>query len=223
MTTAPPGWYPDPSPPPGRAPLPRWWDGHQWTDHYSSPPSGKQPPTTPDGQPLAGFGERLLAYIIDAFIVGPIGLLLSLPLLIPMFDRMLEEIERSMDSSEPQETFQFWYFDSEMVLLTLGVGAIGLLVGMAYEVGFLRWKQATPGKLAMGLRVRLREAPGPLPWRVIWLRWLVKNVGGIASQVPIVGGFLALAWWINFLWPLWDEQNQALHDKAAATNVVKVR
>ena len=34
----PPGWYPDP----GGSSDQRWWDGHEWTEHLSSP--GVAPP-----------------------------------------------------------------------------------------------------------------------------------------------------------------------------------
>ena len=36
------------------------------------------------------------------------------------------------------------------------IAGVQLAVGFVYTVGFLMWRQATPGKLACGLRVRLR-------------------------------------------------------------------
>ena len=50
------------------------------------------------------------------------------------------------------------------------------LFTLAYFVGFLRWKGATPGKLICGLRVRLRERPGRLPWSTIAIRVGVQTV-----------------------------------------------
>lgn len=47
MSSTPPGWHPDPA---GSGRL-RWWDGHQWTEHYSGgaaqpSPGGRTPPST---------------------------------------------------------------------------------------------------------------------------------------------------------------------------------
>ena len=42
---------------------------------------------------------------------------------------------------------------------------------------------------------------------------VVPGIGSVASLFPLLDG----------LWPLWDRKKQALHDKAAKTNVVMVR
>ncbi len=56
---------------------------------------------------------------------------------------------------------------------------------VAYFVLFLRWKGATPGKLICGLRVRLRERPGRLPWSTIAIRVGVQSVlPWLASSPP---------------------------------------
>ena len=41
-------------------------------------------------------------------------------------------------------------------------------------------------------------------------------VGIASSIIPI------LPWLLDVLWPLWDDQNRALHDMAAQTHVVRV-
>jgi uncharacterized RDD family membrane protein YckC len=103
------------------------------------------------------------------------------------------------------------------LLLTL----VGLLVNLVYNAGFLKWKAATPGKLAIGLRVRLRETPGPLSWGTVLLRWAGQNWYAALSIVPILGSVLGLYPLLDMLWPLWDDKKQALHDKVAKTNVVR--
>lgn len=254
MTQIPSGWYPDPTPAqPHLGPSLRWWDGAQWTEHVAMPPMTqpaypvypaqhyptqpaqpyptqgyagvKAPATTPDGQPLAGWWQRVLASIIDGLITLPIAVLVGLPFLIPMvrefgdeWDRLMDEIDAGGDTQAFGAGFQ-----GDIVWYALGFGIVALLVGMIYEIGFLRWKQATPGKMALGLRVRLREQPGTLSWGCLFLRWSVKKLGSILGQIPYLGSFLNIAWYINFLWPLWDDKKQALHDKAAKTNVVRVR
>jgi uncharacterized RDD family membrane protein YckC len=38
--------------------------------------------------------------------------------------------------------------------------------------------------------------------------------------VPLIGTLFGLLGLLNYLWPLWDQKRQALHDKVASTNVV---
>jgi uncharacterized RDD family membrane protein YckC len=98
---------------------------------------------------------------------------------------------------------------------------IQLLVGFCYHVGFLMWKQATPGKLMLGMRVRLRECPGPMPLGTVLLRWLSQFGVGILGLVPVVGSLAGVYTLLDYLWPLWDDKKQAIHDKVAKTNVVR--
>jgi uncharacterized RDD family membrane protein YckC len=62
-----------------------------------------------------------------------------------------------------------------------------------------------------------------MPWGTVLLRWLVQNAGSIVGVVPVAGSAGSLFSLLDSLWPLWDDKNQALHDKAARTNVVRVR
>ena len=38
--------------------------------------------------------------------------------------------------------------------------------------------------------------------------------------VPLVSGLYFIVFLLDYLWPLWDDKRQALHDKVAATQVV---
>jgi uncharacterized RDD family membrane protein YckC len=76
-----------------------------------------------------------------------------------------------------------------------------------------------------GLRVGLRKVRGTI---VVTADGRSKITGGTAAVrsavyafppvVPLIGGLFTL---LNVLWLTWDPQNQALHDKAAKTVVVK--
>ncbi len=99
------------------------------------------------------------------------------------------------------------------------VSLIGLVVVARVPRGFLRWKAATPGKLALGMRVRLRETPGQMSWGTILKRW-GGQFGTPLATVPVLGSIAGLYPLLDGLWPLWDSKKQALHDKIAATNVV---
>jgi len=45
----------------------------------------------------------------------------------------------------------------------------------------------------------------------------------LAGDNPVLSGALGLLLLLDYLWPLWDDKNQALHDKLARTNVVLSR
>jgi uncharacterized RDD family membrane protein YckC len=45
----------------------------------------------------------------------------------------------------------------------------------------------------------------------------------VVSVVPVIGPIGSLWPLVDGLWPLWDSKKQALHDKIAATNVVRQR
>ena len=188
------------------------------------PPTGyapaPQPKTTPDGQQLAGWGARAGAYLIDGVIQLVLNLVVWIPLVLVNMDRVREfgdRLDAWSQQSEPDPFPLSTY--SPLVPLVVELGLASLLISAIYTIGFWRWKQATPGKLALGLRIRRRESPD-LPWSAILLRYGFYLVVGVVGLVPFVGyatGFVQL---LDFLWPLWDDKRQALHDKVAGTNVV---
>lgn len=227
MTTVPaPGWYPDPQAPT----LMRWWDGTRWTDdtfERVEPLGGPMVPagergqqaaqearpsalTTPDGVRLATWGRRVGARVIDGVVVGVVTVLLSLPLLTGFLRRVMDMGTQQSASG----TFDpFAVYDGATVRELLTITVVGLAVNAAYEMGFLLWRQATPGKLLLGLRVRRLAGPS-LTGRAVALRWATFVLPG---QVPTVGPLWTV---VDCTWPLWDGKRQALHDKAAGTCVV---
>jgi uncharacterized RDD family membrane protein YckC len=75
----------------------------------------------------------------------------------------------------------------------------------------------TWGKQALGIRV-IRDGGESMSFGWAALREIaVKGLGvGIASSIiPII------PWFLNFFWPLWDDQNRALHDMIVSTHVVQ--
>lgn len=228
MTQIPAGWFPDPEP--GQADRLRYWDGQLWTEHthpvtpgYAGP-GGRVVKTTPDGAPLAGWWMRVGASVLDFLILTPIMVLAAVPVIASQWDSITENIRQSAEAFEtgappPLDPEIFSVGSPSWVALIVVLGGISV----TYTLGFWRWKQATPGKLILGLRIRRREAAGPMPWSTMLIRFAVVNVLILTGDNQVlywtVFGFLLL----NYLWPLWDDKNQALHDKAARTNVVVQR
>jgi uncharacterized RDD family membrane protein YckC len=184
----------------------------------------KPRPTTPDGQPLSGWWRRVLAVVIDGFIQLPLYLLAALPVLVWQWDELsawVSGISDSLDHDAPSPPDPAILDPTSAPGLVLVLSV--LLVTTVYSVVFLRWKQATPGKLIVGVRVRRRDEPGPLPWSTITVRVGFVTAISLFAQVPIIGVLFGLGALVDYLWPLWDSKNQALHDKVAGTNVVIAR
>ena len=226
-----PGWYADPQTPPGQVPGVRWWDGREWTDAVHPGPRASVPPaaptsgpTTPDGEPLAGWGARFAAYLIDGFLVFLVAAAVGAPFLGRVYHayaRAFREALRAADAGTARPNQMDVYGQVWAPLLAFVL--VSIAVNFIYQVGFLRWRAATPGKMLLGMKVRLRERPGPLGWDTILRRWISQFGPNLLSLVPVLGLVAGLYPWLDGLWPLWDERRQALHDKFARTNVVKTR
>lgn len=225
MTQAPPGWYPDPEAPAGVPPLPRWWDGARWTDHYgpAAPTAVQKPPaTTPDGVPLAGWWRRVVAQLLDGLILLPVVVLVTVPFWGEIGDAFRDYWDDALDGSSSGAST--WDLQRDLLGPLLAISLISAAISLVYNVGFLMWKQATPGKLMLGLRVRLRETAGPMPFGTVLVRWLTQFAPSyLLGQVPLVGYLTSTYVLLDGAWPLWDDRRQAIHDKAARTNVVTVR
>ncbi len=108
------------------------------------------------------------------------------------------------------------------LVLALGAGGLymgavlNLALGSAYY-GLLNGgvRGQTVGKRVLDIQVREATTGGPLgPERAV-VRYLVD---GIAAFLPPLLLFNVL----DGLWPLWDPQRQALHDKIVNSVVIKV-
>jgi uncharacterized RDD family membrane protein YckC len=230
MPEAPPDWYADPYNP--GQPVMRYWDGARWTEHVHQgwPParaatvSGTKATTTPDGQQLAGWGARFGAYVLDAIVTSLLSLVVGFPFLRRLISTYVDFINDTLDADRagrtPPSSFDIY---GQIWGPLVGITVIAVLVGAVYHVGFLRWRGATPGKMVLGLQVRLRDQPGPLPWGVVLRRWLAQFGPNLLGLIPLVGTFSGLYGLLDGLWPLWDDKRQALHDKWAGTNVVRRR
>ncbi len=182
---------------------------------YPQPGPGVRAAFTADGVPLASWGARLLAVIIDNVLVTVAASVLTFRAISRMAEQFMSLMRQAAQGTviDPAQASQV--FDPSDQWAVIGVT---LAVGLIYHAGFLRWKGATPGKLAVGLRVtpvdRGRD-PGALGWSSIAVRVAVCLIPGVIS---IVGPIFRL---VDVLFPLWQPKRQALHDLAAKTQVVR--
>jgi uncharacterized RDD family membrane protein YckC len=73
------------------------------------------------------------------------------------------------------------------------------------------------GKQILGIRVARDDG------QTVSFGWaLLRQFVVIYLLFQVVGGFLfAIPWLIDVLWPLWDDQNRALHDMIVKSHVLK--
>lgn len=150
---------------------------------------------------LAGWWRRVGAAVIDAIIVGVIALIFLIPLGIGAFNA---DTEGGLAAT---------------VVALLLTGLVLVVVGLIYAP-FLMAKTngQTLGRMATGIRV-VRTNGEPMDFGTAALREVVFKallINTIASSFTF-----GLATLLDYLWPLWDEENRALHDFPVNTRTVR--
>jgi len=195
-------------PPYGQAP--GQYGQHGWTSNLA---------TTPDGVALSGWWRRVLALLIDNIVVSILALPLTfapLQLVLAFFRDFFSKAWTAAQAGAASPTADMAKIEEPLLQISL----IVLAVSLVYEVLFLTRTGATPGKMAVGISVRLRERPGPPPLVAVLKRTAVKESASILGRLPVVGVLASLFGIVDVLWPLWDPKKQAIHDKVGETNVV---
>ncbi|MDE3206827.1 MAG: RDD family protein [Acidobacteriota bacterium] len=96
-----------------------------------------------------------------------------------------------------------------------GPGTVLVLVlNVLYLTLMISRRGQTVGNMAVGTRVIDANTGGPVTAGKAVVRWLSETILILLFFIP---GLL------DILWPLWDRQNQTLHDKMAGTLVVRTR
>ncbi len=173
------------------------------TPQFSQPAPPQIPGVTYE---LAGWWSRVGAYLLDG--------LFMVVLAIPFF-LLASAIGLDVgDSTSGDGGASFSAQNGQVV----GLFLIFLLVVFLYAPTTMVWlKGSTPGKLILGIRV-VRANGNPITFGYALLReWVIKGIVlGIVNGITI-----GLASLLNYLWPLWDSENRALHDMAAGSRVVR--
>lgn len=199
----PPG-YSDPTPERPQEPPPGYSDPDTRQRSRDDVPPGALAPTAVAGAyVLSGWWRRVGAAIVDSIIVFA-GAALITAAFAGVF------------------SIGFFAGDTAGILsiiagLLLAFLAIAIVAIFYAPVMMARTNGQTIGRMAMGIRViRASEAPMTFGWamlREVAVKWLVF---GFASSVTF-----GLAHLLDYLWPLWDEENRALHDFLVDSRVVR--
>ena len=174
---------------------------------YTSPPppgAGGFAPAAmapaPGTYQLGGWWSRVGAAIIDGLIVG-----------IPALIVLLALGAGAAGSDTDGGTAAF----IGAALLSLLVWLVVALLYAPYMMS--RTNGQTVGRMATGIRV-IRANGEPMTFGVAALREIVVKglLVGTISSLTFGIGYL-----VDVLWPLWDDENRALHDMVVNTRVVK--
>ena len=175
------------------------------------PPGGWDQPVVPaqPGAPqgaLASWGARLGATLIDYLI-----------LLVPAAILFVVIVGSAIGLSGDDDDVA----TGAAIAAFLLFGLVILLVYLLYAPVLMARKGErngqTWGKQVVGIRV-VRDSGQPFDFWYAALREVgVKGLAvGIASSIiPLI------PWFLNYFWPLWDDQNRALHDMAVSTHVFR--
>lgn len=223
-SSQPPGWYPDPYA--ATDGVERWWNGLQWLAETRDPAAAAvEAPAWAPAQPaparasseaeLASWGARVAAYLLD---LVPFVVLVMLVLgsfgWFDLVGRASEGDEAAFAALEAMTAP-----GSPGSVASVLIGAVAYF---AYSVGFHVAKGQTPGKMLVGIRVRMLEEDRRPDLRAAVVRWAVQQGGPqLLSSVAGVGFLAGVFSIVDHVWPLWDPRRQSLHDKVARTIVVR--
>jgi uncharacterized RDD family membrane protein YckC len=153
---------------------------------------------------IAGWWQRVAAVVIDAFILIP--LVIGLALAVNELFGIDTSISRIADSSDANALSR----GTGVVLGDLAVSALAVLI---YSPPLMaRWNGQTLGKRAMRIRV-VRVDGRPVDFNFA----VVREVAVKALLIGVVP-FAAI---VDYLCPLFDRENRALHDMLVRSRVVK--
>lgn len=146
----------------------------------------------------AGFWIRFIAIFIDTILAS----ILILPLL-EIFFRNEKAISISSLDIQTLSSLEFGSISS----LT-GVGyLIYIIVVAAVFTLFWRYRNATPGKMLLGLKVVDASSLKTLSIK----QSVIRNIGYYVSMLPLM---------LGFFWAGFDQRKQGWHDKMAGTVVI---
>ena len=154
---------------------------------------------------FASWPIRLVAYLIDDILPTIGGALMVIGFFLGLIS-----------------LFEDGDFGSEVSTALIIAGVFFLVLGAGILIAYLVWwlivlgRAQTPGKQIVGIRA-VNYAGEPLGWGMMFVReFLVK---GLLFGI-LYGLTLGIMFFVDNLWPLWDENNQTLHDKVVSTYIV---
>jgi uncharacterized RDD family membrane protein YckC len=166
-------------------------------------------PTAANGAPLADFGQRLLAYLLDSLIIAAIMLIPMIVGFVFLFMAFMDNIRNTPPGAPPDIGT---ILGIELVFFAVFI-PLQLLAQYLYQVVYQVRKGQTVGKRVMKIKIVSAVDGSPMDTSAANRRFLVQVGCGLLGPLAYLDG----------LWQLWDQPyRQCLHDKWPQTVVVKV-
>ena len=180
------------------------WSGSQGYTSPAPPGAGGPAPELmggPAGRPaLASWWSRAVAQIVDGIIIS-IGAVVVFAI--------LAALGLTVDTDGGAAAF--------IVTALFAVIAFSIVALLYAPVLMSRTNGQTLGRMVVNIRVIRADGRPMTFWFAVLREIVVKSflVGVISSAT------FGLAWLLDILWPLWDEENRALHDFVVNTRSIK--
>ena len=185
-------------------------ESHEAGITETSSPAHAPPALIVQQPPLASWTSRAKALTVDWLMLLVPAVVLFLVLVVPELT----------DTPTPDGHADYgeWGAVVMFLVLMLLVGIVWMLYVVLMMIRKGERNGQTWGKQIFGVRaVRDNGQPwklGSAALREVLLK-LITALVLPSLLIPIIPGL------VNFLWPLWDDQNRALHDIAASSHVVR--
>ena len=190
--------------------MPEWKPLAQVADAVRLPPPLPGLSAEPGGPAFApamaavrfgGFWQRVLARMIDGFILWFVGQILGGAVVAMAIPGALKSFV--IEPGEQPSPEQMMVIGQALLLIF----ATSLVVGLVYDLIFLRSFSATPGKMALGLKVKKADGTALSVGLIIG-----RHFAQFLSALPLGVGYLLAAF---------DPEKRALHDHVCGTRVVQ--
>jgi len=155
---------------------------------------------SPMARHYGGFWMRFVARFIDGFVLGVPGMVVAIVFLPNL-------LRAARSNPAPNPAFAAFGFGITFY-------AVFFFAAACYEVLLLRYRSATLGKMACGLKV-IRSDGRSLGWGVCFGRFFMWNI--VTSGIPYLNFILML---ISGIMAGADGEKRALHDRVCDTRVV---
>ncbi|MET8909278.1 RDD family protein [Micromonospora sp. NPDC004551] len=230
-----PGVGPFPGPPTGGPGQP--WPGQPgqpgqagpWPGQQGPPPGwpypgwpGRPPVPRPHGLPLASYGARLVARLIDLGVVFLLNVVVNGWFVWRYIEEISPYLRESVRRSLAGETSTEGLPQpgEQAAGLQITILLIATALWFAYEVPSMAARGQTFGKRLVGVRAVPVEADQPLGFGRATRRW---STLGLPTLLWYCCGLGLLLQFVDAVSPLFDQPlRQALHDKRAQTVVVQL-
>lgn len=176
--------------------------------------------TSGDGTPYASYGSRVGAFFLDGIIKVALNLILGGWAFYLALRAQIDGYLAAVQRGEQPPSLDITHASAGWLAVYLVIVAS---IGMIYSVTFLTRRGATPGKMAVGIRVRDIASGDRLTVTAAAKRYLISFATALSSASGIVGSLTLGLWTLDHLMPLFDPRRQALHDKLAGSEVVSSR